>query len=182
MTRGLRLLLTGCAVAAAAGGAWAWRDHQQAQARARTAQWMAYLRGPLSQVLEGSSRGRALLEAAAHKPLAKAQRQELAEASLQVRSGYDAAKLLQAGWLGDPFFEPMIGTLSWHQALADAARDWSKVAERKDLIPAALEAERGLRRSLGALLDRQRERVFDQGRLGREQGLEINALLYSLKE
>jgi hypothetical protein len=177
-----RLLLVGSALAALTVGIWAWRDHQQALARARQQVWMAYLHGPLSDLLEGSSRGRALLEQSLQHPLNPQQRHELADAAADLRRADDGAKTFARAWEADAFFQPLSGVLPWHSALADAARDWEKLAGRKDLVPGALDAEKGLRRNLAGVLDRQRERVFDAGRLGMDQGLEINALLFSLKE
>lgn len=182
MSTKLRLLAFGCLFAALGAGAWAWMDARHAKAQARIDAWMAYCRGPLSQLLEGSSRGRALLEASLQKPLSAAQRQELAEDAGLVSAAYASANGAAAGSGDDPFFEPLRQGLRWHAALADASKDWNRLAGRKDLVPDALDAERGMRRDLAAVLDAQRERIFASGRIGMDRGLEINALLYSLKE
>lgn len=182
MSKGGRLIALGFAFAALTALAWAWMDARHAKAQARVDAWMAYCRGPLSQLLEGSTRGRALLEASLKKPLTPAQRKELAEDAGLVSAALVTATGAAAGVEGDPFFEPLRQGLRWHSELADASKDWNRLAGRKDLVPDALLAERGLRHNLAALLDAQRERIFASGRIGRDRGLEINALLYALKE
>jgi hypothetical protein len=182
MSKGGRLVILGCAFAALSAGAWAWMDARHARAQARVDAWMAYCRGPLSQLLEGSTRGRELLEASLQRPLNAQQRKELAEDAGLVSAAYASANGAVAGVGDDPFFEPLRQGLRWHAELADASKDWNRLAGRKDLIPDALSAERGLRHNLSAELDAERERIFASGRIGLDRGLEINALLYSLKE
>lgn len=182
MSRAKRLALAGLALAVLAAGLWAWRDSRMARQQARREAWIAYLRGPLSDLLYGSSRGRALLAQAARRPLSPAQRRELAQARDMVQKARQGARDPQAAWRHDPFFAPLVEALPWHDELDELARDWPRLAGRPDLLAQALEAERGLRRSLAGALQGQRRRVLESLKPSQDAVLEMNALLYALRE
>ena len=182
MKPALRLIIAGTLIAAMAGGIWAWREARHRRDLRRHEQWMAYLHGPLSDLLEGSSRGRELLALSRTKALKKEQRQALSTAILSIKLADAKAQALKSQWDEDAFFEPMLSGLQWHSMLAQTATDWRIVAERKDLLADALAAEKGLRRNLAIGLEKQRARIFAAGSISKDRGLEINALLYSLKE
>lgn len=182
MTRATRLLLIGAVLASLAGGLWAWRDRQIQQRRQRSDAWTQYLRGPLSQLLEGSYEGRTLLAAAQAKPLNQAQRQSLAQAAARLREADSALQPQMLELYRGAFFEPLKEAARWHAELAESAKDWPRLGAQRELITPALEAERGLRLRLAGALDRQRDQVLLSLKPSQEAVLEMNALLYSLKE
>jgi hypothetical protein len=171
------LLLTALAV-----GLWQWRDQQLEQRAQRREAWMGYLRGPLSDLLYGSSRGRALLQQSRQRALSPAERKELAAAAASVQSAWAGARRPEALWQQDPFFDGLKQGLHWHHALAELAKDWPRLSQRPELLPDALAAERGLRQSLAGVLSQQREGMVKALALRQEALLEMNALIWSLRE
>jgi hypothetical protein len=171
------LLLTALAL-----GLWQWRDQQLEQRALRREAWLAYLRGPLSDLLYGSSRGRALLEQSRQRALRPAERKALAEAAASVQNAWAAARRPEALWQQDPFFDGLKQGLHWHHALAELAKDWHRLPQRQELLPDALAAERGLRQSLAGVLSQQREGMVKELALKQDALLEMNALIWSLKE
>lgn len=183
MKRRRALLLASLGLSLLAAGLWAWQDHRAALRRQRMVAWQEYLRGPLSDLLMGSSRGRALLTKAQKAPLSAAERKELAEAVGSVRKADAGARTLLPNWQSDAFFKSMLPATGWHAELADAASDWGRLAVReRSLIPPALDSEAAMRRSLAGDLRAQREAVLERLRPSKDQVLEMNAMLYSLKE
>lgn len=183
MTRRKLLLSAGLGVSLLAAGLWAWQDHRVALRQRRLEAWQGYLRGPLSDLLMGCSRGRTLLLKAQKAPLGEADRRALGEAVSLLRQADAGARALLPAWQGDRFFKSMLPATGWHAELADAATDWGRLAARqRQLIPTALDAEAAMRRNLAGDLRAQREAILDRLAPSQEQLLETNAMLYSLKE
>lgn len=183
MSRTQKRLLAGLALLALSLGLWQWQSHRNAQRSARLAAWQDYLRGPLSDLLEGASRGRALLAQARKRPLSAAQSKELAQAVAALQRSHAGAQARVGQWREDAFFKSLLPASGWHAELADAAQVWPRLAKvDRSLIPAALDSEAAMRRSLFGALSAQRAAVLDRAHPPRDLVLEMNALLYALKE
>lgn len=181
MNRLKKLLLAGLALALLAVGLWAYRDQAQARRQARIQAWVAYLRGPLSDLLDGSARARPLLRTR-KEGWTKAQRAQL-EAARDTVLGSDAAlKAILADVDRDPFFKDLKDAQVWHDQMAELARNWLMIGKDLDLRAKALEAQRGVRMGLEACLRKQRQAVADRLHPSQDLWLEQNALLFTLGE
>jgi hypothetical protein len=172
----LRILLAAILVSAAAAGLWHWQGVRKAEARARRDVWMAYLQGPLSDLLYGSSRLRPLL---AKKNWSSADTASAKEALGHLQRSADEARAESELFAKDERLRPLADAVSLHQKMAASMLEGvEKRSAWKDLL--ASDAE--IRLQLWTLLAAQRERMLSEKSLSQDQVLEMNALLYSLHE
>jgi hypothetical protein len=174
--------ILGLVLTAAAVGLWRLRDAQVKQREGRRAALLAYLQGPLSDLLEAGARARPLLLAAQRRSLKPQERERLQAAADQMAASARAALDPYAPWADDAFFEPLQSGLHYHSDLRQLALDWVALSLRPELIPSALEAEQGLRRSLAGPLQKQRDWAVERLDLDKASVLEMNALIYTLRE
>ena len=157
-----------------------WRQHaRQAQERAeRKAAWTEYLHGPLSDLLYGSTRLRPLL---LKKKLSKAEEAEAIEAAHAFERSRVLVPRIRAELTGDPSMGAMDMVVTWHQEIGALMEPWRGLRGR-GLGKDAVSAEAALRLKLWQVLDGLRDQVLADKSLSSDEVLEMNALLYSLKE
>lgn len=156
-------------------------QHARSQQRQqRRAQWQAYLHGPLSDYLYAASRGRELL---ALKKLQAPQREALGEAVGAMRRSWNAVVRVKPQWEEDPFFADLVKAAAWHAEAAHLAEDWPRLDLRdRTLMENASGAAQGISRNLAMRLEAQRLKVLAELEPGQDELLEMNAMIYALKE
>jgi hypothetical protein len=174
MSGRLRLIVVAALLSAAAGGLWHWQAARKEAALARHDRWMAYLQGPLSDLLYGSSRLRPLMGKKNWSPADTAEAKEALQHLVRSASLALAASLQ---FKEDPRLQPLVEAVALHQEMQTLMVEW---VERRG--PGTLAAEAQIRLRLWTLLTEQRERMRAEGTLNRDEVLEMNALLYSLQE
>jgi hypothetical protein len=182
LSKGLRLALAGLILAALAVGLGRWRERAAMQRRLRHEAWFGYLQGPLSDLLEGESRGRELLRASLLRPLDAGQRRSLEDAAHAVVRAADAAGNSGAAWNRAAEFGPLREALPLHRELAAAAQGWVAVSAVPARVREALKKDPVLRQALAEALSRQRRQLGTGAPWTQDDLLEANALIYSLNE
>lgn len=157
-----------------------WQHHaRQAQEKAaRREAWLAYLHGPLPDLLYGSSRLRPLV---VKKRLNKAELQEAKEAADALERSRVVVPRIKAQLVDDPSMAGLSAVVTWHQEIGHLMEHWIGLVGKplgKDAV--ATEAEMRLR--LWQVLNQLRDRILADDTLSKDEILEMNALLYTLKE
>lgn len=164
----------------ATAGLWQWQHHAEAMRQQRRAQWLAYLQGPLSDYLFASTRSREML---LKKKLKPAEKQALGEAVLSMQRSWAGVAKMKPGWQADPFFADLVQAAGWHAEAAQLAEAWPRLDLRdKALMATSRSAAEGISRNLAQKLDGQREKVLAKLKPSKDEMLEMNALIYAVKE
>jgi hypothetical protein len=164
----------------AAVSLWQWQRHTTQVRLQRRTQWQAYLQGPLSDYLYASTRSHELLKMKKFKP---ADKQALGEAVLSMRSSWQGMVKMTPQWREDPFFSDLVTAAAWHAEAAQLADTWPRLDLRdKTLMDTARSAAEGISRNLALKLDAQRAKVIKELKPSKDEVLEMNALIYAVKE
>jgi hypothetical protein len=180
MTARARVFVAALLLSAAAFGLWQRQGARKELAQTRREQWMAYLQGPLSDLLYGSTRLRPLL---AKKSLSPAEKEAVREALEHLEHSASAAQAASAQFAQDPTMAPLTEAMGLHQVIYALAATWpGKMASPSVQAQGALDDEAMIRGRLWKILAAERETLQADGILNKDEVLEMNALLYSLQE
>jgi len=169
------LFLTLCTVAL-----WQWQHFSSQRRLARRTQWQAYLQGPLSDYLYASTRSDELLKKSKLKP---AERAALGEAVTSMRKSYAGVSAARDGWEEDNFFQDLVRAAEWHSQALDLAEAWLHLDLKDQVLMQNLgQASSGVRHNLAIRLDSQRTKVLAELKPRQAELLEMNALIYAVKE
>jgi hypothetical protein len=178
MKRGRLPLIVAALLTLALAGAWTLHSRRQEQRESRREAWTQYLRGPLSDLLYGSTRIRPLM---LKKALTAQDREQAKDAVEHLHRSALGMPPLLAGLEKDPLYSALREAALWHEQIATLWENWSGIVGRP-LAREALAVEADMRLNLHRRLTSQKEALWKAMPMRQETLLETNAMLYSLKE
>lgn len=159
---------------------WSWRSQVRARHEADKALFQSYLQGPLSDLLYGVTRAQPVL--VAQVKAGKVQATALKEAGDSLQKAVSSLDALLKDRAPGPWVQSLQVLRTDHQGVAKLGERWSGLARGKDAALAAyLQEEAALLTALADKLDILRVEATQRQRWTRSDILEINALLYSLR-
>ena len=178
MNRRWMPLLTAMALTALGMILWQRYDNARQQRLDLKRSWQEYVRGSLGDLLYGSSRLRPLL---LKRRLNAAEQAEAKDAVDSLRRSARKSMALAKFAEGRPALAGFQAISDWHVQIRDMLEPWRSLVG-KPTAREAVSVEAEMRLQLWKLLDKQRQQLLKEKLLSEDEILEMNAMLYSLKE